>query len=148
MKNIAKFLTGLMLAVALLIGLYIFTSRLSCTVEVKVVPAYQRESVFLALTEDLDEAPLSAEDCCFVTFTVTAKNYSLMPAEWTQLTLRPADEDILVAESDIGPKDIPSMGFDTFSTTVLTKSGSIPRSGWLEYYIFGRHHSLNVASET
>ena len=154
MKKIAKLLTGITIVVLLFVGYYILSSRLYTDVHVTVTPAREMQTEFERVSEDVALGRydgLTALDTIgsysFVTLDVTAKNYSIFEAEWAQLTMRTVDSDVLLYSQDDGPKDIASFGTGRFSVTILTRSTNIARSGWLEYYIFGRLHSLNVAPD-
>ena len=152
MKTIAKILTGLVIAILLFVGYYVVSSRLSARVQVSVLPAASDENAFRSVAENVKNGQyegVSSLDAInkyyFVTVQTDVRNYSLFPAEWAQFTVRPADSDALIVSSDAGPADVPSFGSGTFRVTLLTQSDSASRSGWLEYYIFGRLHSLEVA---
>ncbi len=152
MKTIAKFLTGLTIAIVLFLAYYIVTSQLFTDVTVTVTPAKQNEARFNEIAYDIRtgriegvEALGDINDYSFVEFTVNARNYSIFEAEWAQLSVRAEDGDVFTVQSDLGPKDIKSFSNDGFSATLLTKSSEENRSGWLEYYIFGRAHTLQLA---
>lgn len=154
MKTLAKMLTGLTIAVAVFIGYYIVSSRLVTDVSVTVTSAAERTEEFDRIERDVAEGLYEGLDAIdaidaysFVTLNVSARNFSIFPAEWAQLTARTMDSDALIFSSDSGPKDIPSFGSGSFSVTLLTRSREQTRGGWLEYYIFGRLHSLDVAFE-
>lgn len=152
MKTISKILTGLVIAVLLFVGYYVVSSRLSTAVKVSVLPAKSDEETFRSINQAVREGQYegissldSIENYSFVTVSAEAKNYSLFPAEWAQFTIRPIEGDTLIVSSDAGPKDISSFGTGNLSVRLLTRSTDSTRSGWLEYYIFGRVHTLEVA---
>ncbi len=154
MKTIAKFLTGLTIAIVLFLAYYIISSRLSVDVTVTVTPASQVEARFNEIAYDIStgriegaEALGSVNEYSFVEIYVDARNYSIFMAEWAQFSAKALDGDAYTVESDIGPKDIKSFSNGKFSVTLLTKSGDADRSGWLEYYIFGRAHTLQLAPD-
>ena len=154
MKTLAKFLVGLVVAVLLFMGYYVLSSRLMADATVSITPATDRVEEYERIQNDVAAGLYEGLDALdtidayyFVTFSVNVRNFSLFPAEWAQLTARAEDGDALIFSSDSGPKDIPSFGSGAFSVTVFTRSRDRARSGWLEYYVFGRLHSLDVAYE-
>ena len=154
MKTLAKFLTGLTVAVLLAIGYYVLSSRLLASATVDIVPATDRVEEYERIQNDVAAGLYEGLDALdtidayyFVTLNVSARNFSLFPAEWAQLTARADEKDALIFSSDSGPKDIPAFGTGTFSVTVFTRSRDRARSGWLEYYVFGRLHSIDAAYE-
>jgi len=151
MKSTAKFLTGLTLAVVLVVGYYIISSRLFLNVQTSAVPAIQRQAEFEQIVEDVNagryEGVLSIGDInaySFLTIEIEAKNFSPFTAEWIQFATKRLDGDVLISMQDAGPKDIPSFKTDNFTVTVLTENPETIRGGWLEYYIFGRFHSIDA----
>lgn len=155
MKSLAKFLTGITVVVVLLVGYYILSSTLSTTVTVQVQPASQRAEDFESLKSDVAagkyEGVYSLGDIgsySFVTVNVEAENFCVFPAEWAQLFLKEEPGDLLTLTSDSGPKDIDRFKADEFSVTLLTESSEPFRGGWLDYYIFGRSHSIEVFPKT
>ena len=155
MKSTAKFLTGITLVVVALVAYYILSSQLSVFLDVRVQPATQNAEAFLKISDEVAQGkhegvyslkPMEAYS--FVTVTAEIKNYSPFPAEWTQLVLKAENGDLLTVSSDAGPKDIPALKEGTVSLTILTESKEPNRGGWLEYYIFGRSHSIEVFPET
>lgn len=151
MKSFAKFLTGITLVVALLITYYILSSRLYMQVDIRVVPARERAEDFAHVKENVDNGLYGdigdLEDIdayYFASIVVKAKNYSLFSAEWAELSVRTIEGDVMLFARDIGPKDIGGFGADSFEVTLLTRASEQQRSGWLEYYIFGRQHTLEV----
>ena len=153
MKAIAKFLTGIVIVVALAAVYYIVSSKLPMRMEVSVVPASVQKERFSQITQEVSAGlydGVSALDdineYSFVTIIASASNFSPFTAEWTQLSPKRLDGDLLICETDAGPKDIPPFQTGDLSVTILTKNDSADRSGWLEYYIFGRFHSILAES--
>ncbi|MBQ3078761.1 MAG: hypothetical protein IJC48_02010 [Clostridia bacterium] len=151
MKSFAKFLTGLAIIAALLVGYYILSSSLPAEMDVSVTEASAMQTEFQALEELVAnghyEGITSLDDISrysFVTITIEARNFSPFPAEWTQYTPKGIEGDMLVYMQDAGPKDIRPFQTDDFYVTILTENPTAERSGWLEYYIFGRFHSLLI----
>lgn len=151
MKSTAKFLTGLTLVIVALIAYYIFSSKLSVTVDVRVQPAYTNQEMFLKISEEVQSGKHEGvyslepmENYSLVEVTVDIRNYSPFSAEWIRLVPKSEEGDILITDADIGPKDIPSFKTGKVSLLLLTKSDEQNRGGWLEYYIFGRSHSIEV----
>ena len=154
MKTFAKILTGITLAALLFVGYYVVSSRLLTDVSVTITPATDRVEEYERIQDDVAAGRYEGLDALdtidayyFVTMNVTARSISPISAEWAQLTPRTTDKDVLIFSSDSGPKDIPFFGTDTFSVTLFTRSRDRARSGWLEYYLFGRLHSQEVAYE-
>lgn len=154
MRAMAKFLVGLTAAVMLFVVYYVLSSRMSASVSVEVIPASMQASRFEALMQDVARGKYEGAaalgdigEYSFVNIVVNADNYSLFTSEWAQYKLKPLDGDALVIESDAGPKDVRSFKSGRFSITILTQTSEAHREGWLEYYVFGRFHSLKVAPE-
>lgn len=153
MKSIAKFLIGLTMAAVLLIGYYLISSKLPMEMTVNIVPAAFRQEDFDIIKDEIATGKYggiySLEDInnyAFVTISLHADNFSPFTAEWTQFTPKTLDGDLLIYQSDSGPKDIKSFNSDDFTVTLFTSNRYIERSGWLEYYIFGRFHSIQVSA--
>ncbi|MDY2770201.1 MAG: hypothetical protein SOU13_09825 [Eubacteriales bacterium] len=153
MKTIAKFLTGLTVALLLFVGYYVWSSSLPAEVSVRVEPASAYPEDFAAVQQMVQDGKLegvSALDTIqayyVVTIDVNVSNYSLFTGEWAQLQVRGVDGDLVLLSLDGGPKDIPSFGQNTFSARVFTRSAQEARGGWLEYYVFGRLHTIEISS--
>lgn len=154
MKSLAKFLVGITVVVLILVVYYIISSRLSTVVDAEIVPASRQQSQFDTIAADIARgryegvSPLGdVNNYAFVTLNIEADNFSPFTAEWTQYKLKQENGDVLLLISDTGPKDIAPFKSGAFSITVLTSSDNQYREGWLEYYIFGRFHSLKIAPE-
>lgn len=153
MKAIAKFLTGLTAALLLFVGYYVWSSILPAEVSVRVEPATAFPEEFAAVQQMVQDGKLdgvSALDAIqayyVVTIDVDVSNYSLFTGEWAQLQVKSVDGDLVLLSLDGGPKDIPSFGKSDFSARVFTRSAQEIRSGWLEYYVFGRLHTIEITS--
>ena len=151
MKSLAKFLTGITLVIVALLAYYLYSSNLPVVVSVKQVNATERSEEFYKIREDIENGkyenvsvPYSIDAYSFVTLTVSAKNFSPFPAEWAQFVPKGMDQDIVVQLDDAGPKDIGRFKEATFTVTILTASPETLRTGWLEYYILGRFHSVEA----
>lgn len=148
MKSFAKFLTGITVVIVLLLAYYIYSSNLPLAVSVNVQRAQERKEDFDKIAMDVQagdyeniSALNSIEECYFVTIDVSAKNFSPFTAEWAQFVPKSVEGDILIVNQDAGPKDIERFKEGHFSVTILTTSPEEYRTGWLEYYVFGRFHS-------
>lgn len=151
MKSFAKFLTGITLVIVALLAYYLYSSNLPVAAYAKTVNATERSEEFYKIREDIENgkyegvsAPYSIDSYFFVTITVSAKNFSPFPAEWAQFVPKGADGDIIVLLGDAGPKDIGRFKEAEFSVTILTSNPDAYRTGWLEYYILGRFHSVEA----
>ena len=151
MKSFAKFLTGITLVIVALLAYYLYSSNLPVVVSVKQVSATEKSDEFYRIREDIENGkyegvsvPYSIDVYSFVTLTVSAKNFSPFPAEWAQFVPRSVDGDIVVLSEDAGPKDIGRFKEAEFTVTILTSSPETLRTGWLEYYILGRFHSVEA----
>lgn len=149
MKSFAKFLTGITVVIVALIAYYIYSSTLPLQMTVEVTSAAEKTEAFEKVAAAVLKGEYenvsslqSAENYYFVTLSVSAKNFSPFPAEWAQFVPKPHEGDVLVVSSDAGPKDIDRFKEDDFTITLLTSSSDNARTGWLEYYIFGRFHSV------
>lgn len=149
MKTFAKFLTGVTVVIVALLAYYIYSSNLALSVNVTIVPASERADDFDKIAMDVQagdyeniSALRSMEEYYFVTIDVSAKNFSPFPAEWAQFVPRPIEGDVIIASQDAGPKDIERFKEGRFSVTLLTTARETTRTGWLEYYVFGRFHSV------
>ncbi len=151
MKSFAKFLTGITLVIVALLAYYLYSSNLPVVVSSKQVSATEKSEEFYKIREDIENGKYegvsglhSIDVYSFVTLTVSAKNFSPFPAEWAQFVPKGADGDVVVLLNDAGPKDIGRFKEAEFTVTILTSSPETVRSGWLEYYILGRFHSVEA----
>ncbi|MBQ6716330.1 MAG: hypothetical protein IJN21_07405 [Clostridia bacterium] len=154
MKSFAKFLTGVAFVIVALLAYYIYTSNLPVVLDVYVQSASEKQEEFSNIQRDVEagkyenvSALYSIDSYSFVTLTVSAKNFSPFPAEWAQFVPKTTDEDAIVLLTDAGPKDIGRFKEATFTVTILTSSPETYRTGWLEYYILGRFHSVEAAQD-
>lgn len=151
MKSFAKFLTGITFVIVALLAYYIYSSNLPVQLDVSVQRASERSEEFAKIAQDVQNgvyeglsALESIDAYSFVTLTVSAKNFSPFPAEWAQLVPKSAEGDVVSVLTDAGPKDIERFRQAGFSLTILTKNPTAERTGWLEYYILGRFHSVEA----
>ncbi|MBQ1257233.1 MAG: hypothetical protein IIW08_00780 [Clostridia bacterium] len=151
MKSFAKFLTGITVVIVALLAYYLYSSNIPVIVSVKQVNATEKSDEFYKIREDIENgkyegvsAPHSIDSYFFVTLSVSAKNFSPFPAEWAQFVPKSAGGDIIVLLNDAGPKDIGRFKEAEFTVTVLTSNPEAYRTGWLEYYILGRFHSVEA----
>ena len=151
MKSLAKFLTGITLVIAALLAYYLYSSNLPVALSVKQVSAAERSEEFNKIREDIENGkyegvtvPHSIDAYSFVTLTVSAKNFSPFPAEWAQFVPKGMEGDIVLLPDDAGPKDIGRFKEGAFTVTYLTSNPETYRTGWLEYYILGRFHSVEA----
>ena len=151
MKSFAKFLTGVAIVIVALLAYYIYTSSLPVVMDVHVQSALEKSEEFAQIQKDVQNgkyegitALYSIDSYSFVTLTVSAKNFSPFPAEWAQFVPKTTDADAIVLLADAGPKDIDRFKEATFTVTILTSSPETFRTGWLEYYILGRFHSVEA----
>ncbi|MBE5791076.1 MAG: hypothetical protein E7322_02830 [Clostridiales bacterium] len=154
MKSFAKFLTGVAFVIVALLAYYIYTSNLPVVLDVHVQSASEKQEEFSNIQRDVEagkyenvSALYSIDSYSFVTLTVSAKNFSPFPAEWAQFVPKTTDADAIVLLTDAGPKDIGRFKEATFTVTILTSSPETYRTGWLEYYILGRFHSVEAAQD-
>ncbi|MBR3928410.1 MAG: hypothetical protein IKJ65_05330 [Clostridia bacterium] len=154
MKAFAKFLTGITLVIVSLLAYYIYSSNLQVAITQEAVPAAEKNEEFRKILSDVENGKYegvstldSIDAYSFVTLTVSAKNFSPFPAEWAQFVEKKSDADAVVLLTDAGPKDIDRFKEARFTATILTKDPSALRTGWLEYYILGRFHSVEAVSE-
>ncbi len=152
MKSFAKFLTGVAFVIVALLAYYIYTSNLPVVLDVHVQSASEKPEEFSNIQRDVEagkyenvSALYSIDSYSFVTLTVSAKNFSPFPAEWAQFVPKTTDADAIVLLTDAGPKDIGRFKEATFTVTILTSNPEANRTGWLEYYILGRFHSVEAA---
>ena len=152
MKSFAKFLTGVAFVVVALLAYYIYTSTLPVILSVHAQGALEKPEAFSKISEDVKagkyegvSALHSIDAYSFVTLTVSAKNFSPFPAEWAQFVAKTTDADALVILTDAGPKDIDRFKEEDFTVTILTTDPEAERTGWLEYYILGRFHSVQAS---
>ena len=151
MKSFAKFLTGITLVIVALLAYYLYSSDLPVVVSVNQVNATEKSDEFYQIREDIESgkyegvsAPYSIDAYSFITLSVSAKNFSPFLAEWAQFVPKGADGDLVVLLDDAGPKDIGRFKESEFTVTILTSSPETYRTGWLEYYILGRFHSVEA----
>ena len=154
MKNFAKFISVFSLILALVCGYYIISSDLSVITTVTVIPAESKKDEFYQISQEIAEGLYGdvkldgdISDYNLVTVKIDVRNYSLFEAEWAMMQIKEDEYDLLIMPGDTGPKDISSFSADSFTLTILTASDSKDRTGWLEYYIFGRFHSLKFENE-
>ena len=152
MKAFAKFLTGITIVIVALLAYYIYSSNLPVAVAIDTVSASERVEDFNQIRADVSagkyegiSALPSIDACSFVTMTVSARNFSPFPAEWAQFVPKTQNASEIVILTDAGPKDISRFREADFTVTILTTNPEAFRTGWLEYYILGRFHSVEAA---
>ena len=154
MKATAKFLTVLTLIIVSLVVYHAISRRLSISPDLRIQPASSNPELFQKIASDVENKTYEGleslgpiENYSFVTLKAGIKNYSPFPAEWTQLELKSEIGDLVTVNADVGPKDIAPFKTGELSLTVLTESSEAYRSGWINYYIFGRPLTVDVLPE-
>ncbi len=155
MSRFTRFSVILACVALVLVGLYLYSSRLTVEAELRVVPASYmprdfKEACDAYYGENAAET-LNIDDYCFVLLSAQAKCLSPFGAEWITLTLDPLPEDVCVHEASAGPVDLPAFGSlgseDRLYITLLTRAQDSPRKARLEYYIRGRYLYADIAQE-
>lgn len=151
MKAFAKFLTGVTIVIVALLAYYIYTANLPTVMTLTVFSALDKSEEFAEIQKDVQDGKYegvttlySIDAYSFVTLNVSAKNFSPFTAEWAQFVPKTTSADTIVLLTDAGPKDIDPFKEAEFTVTLLTTSPDVYRTGWLEYYILGRFHSVEV----
>ena len=155
MSKFTRFSVILACLALVLVGLYLYTSRLTVEAELRVVPASYMPKDFQEASEAFfgkEEAEkLNIDDFSFVLLSAQAKCHSPFGAEWITLTLDPLPEDVCVHEASAGPVDLPAFGSieseNRLYITLLTRAQDAPRKARLEYYIRGRYLYADSAQE-
>lgn len=139
MKKFAVFCLVLGLLCAAAVGGYILTSKPAAVYSVVYAPA---DDALYAEAQNLSELKLQEKSkyrVCSITLDLTF--YSPFKAEWMTFTPVLEEGDVLIEGTGFGPGDVDAFGKKTITATILTRSDAL-RSARLEYYLFGRYHSI------
>lgn len=80
-----------------------------------------------------------------VYMTVEVSNWCFLPAEWVQLHVKPAEGDLLQIRQESGSAR--GLGKTVFQAVLISGAGNpnVERQVELEYYLFGRKHTVMSA---
>lgn len=153
MKAFAKGLIVVTLTIGIIGGYMMFGPHLRVWVEeTSVTPATERAEEFRLIMTGVRDGhygihqyhkpgSASAEDYEFVTVAFTARNNNLLTAEWTQVNMAPASNDVVLVQAD--PVDVRAFQTARITASILTKKGApqAERQLWVDYYIYGDKES-------
>lgn len=75
---------------------------------------------------------------------VDLKNYGLFAAEWLEITVNPAAEDVAVYSTSGGASDVPAFGSGRINVKLVTRNAQASRSVTINYYVYGIYESITV----
>lgn len=141
MKKFAVFCLVLGIICALIVGGYIWSSVPECVYRSVTVPASSNKAAFdeAKIMSDAEFDDISEYYICTVTADV--KSRSPFKTEWMTFTPELTAGDIIIEGIHMGPDDVEPFGAETIKALILTKKPA-ERASRLEYYVFGRYHSI------
>ena len=148
MKTLAKISIALACAALLMVGAYLLTSRLGVDSEVSVSPAKSENALLESAKQSGVSLPEDLENYFVVTLRVSLNSYSPFKAQWINLSLKGEDEGAAALSSNAWLKEMPAFGKregeQALYISFLSPKDSEQRQAQLEYYIFGRYHSVDI----
>ena len=154
MKKLNVFLLIVLLLMIAFVVYFFAGGALRVESSVITAPAAEHAEAFASIRSVLssnaapqrfaDALPESAEGLTLVDVTLTLSNPGLFPAEWLDLTVSPADDDVAVYSLTGEGGDVPGRSTATVNLKLLTAAGSASRTVTIQYYVFGLSRTVTV----
>ena len=103
---------------------------------------WARDNDSMSVTKFTNDEPGSISDYSIAYITVEVSNWCYLPAEWVQVRVKPADGDLLQIRQESGTAR--ALGKTIFQAVIVTnaQNPTVERQVEVEYYIFGRKHTV------
>ena len=75
---------------------------------------------------------------------VQLSNRGFFAAEWLEITVNPAEEDVAVYSTSGGTSDVPAFGSGRINVKLITRNAEASRSVTISYYVLGMYTSVTV----